>query len=223
MKHRVETPRQFIASRHLVRDAGIPDLCLRADDALSDGAWSRQIRVRDFLGGQTAHFPKGQCNLRIGRKRRMAAGENEAQAIVFERFLIEGNRVDRGFQLPRELLDGCIEARPPAQHVDRFEAPGGNEPRERVGGQPVARPFLDRGREGFMQCLLGQVEVTDETNERGQDPSRVRPIERLNPVGDRDLAQLNTSIGRTSTEPVRADGIRDATCNASFRSRASIR
>jgi hypothetical protein len=74
-----------------------------------------------------------------------------------------------------------------------------------------------------MQCLLGQIEVTDETNERGQDPSRVRPIERVNLAGDRNLAQLNTSIGRTSTEPVRAEGIRDATCRASFRSRASIR
>ena len=37
------------------------------------------------------------------------------------------------------------------------------------------------------------------------------------------LAQLNTSIGRTSTDPLRAEGIRDATWSASFRSRASIR
>ena len=74
-----------------------------------------------------------------------------------------------------------------------------------------------------MQRLLGQIEIADEANERGQDTARVRAVERLDLAGDRRLAQLNTSIGRTSTDPLRAEGIRDATWSASFRSRASIR
>ena len=74
-----------------------------------------------------------------------------------------------------------------------------------------------------MQRFFGEVEITDEANQRGQDTARVRAIERLDLISDRDLAQLNTSIGRTSTEPVRTEGIRDATWSASLRSRASIR
>jgi hypothetical protein len=74
-----------------------------------------------------------------------------------------------------------------------------------------------------VQRFFGEVEITDEANQRGEDTARVGAIERLDLAGDRDLAQLNTSIGRTSTEPVRAEGIREATCSASLRSRASIR
>ncbi len=84
-------------------------------------------------------------------------------------------------------------------------------------------PFLDRGRKGLVQRFLGEIEIPDEADERCQNTARVRTVERLDLAGDRDLAQLNTSIGRTSTEPVRAEGIRDATWSASFKSRASIR
>jgi hypothetical protein len=129
--------------------------------------------MRDFLGREATDLAKGQRDLGIWWKRRMTAREDQSQSIVFERLLVEGNRIDRSLQLLRELGDRGVETRPPAEHVDGLEATGGDEPRERVTGQPVARPFLDRGREGLVQGLLGQVEVTDEPDERGQDPARV--------------------------------------------------
>jgi hypothetical protein len=85
-----------------------------------------------------------------------------------------------------------------------------------------------------MECLFGQIEVAEQPNERGQDAARLGPIDRLDlgsdPVG-RLLAdprlgvvdQLISQIGRTSTLPVRADGIFDAVWMASLRSRASSR
>jgi hypothetical protein len=62
-----------------------------------------------------------------------------------------------------------------------------------------------------VQCLLGQIEVADEANERRQDAARVRAVEGFDLTRNRAVAQLNTSMGRTSTLPVRAEGIRDAT------------
>ena len=222
VEDRVESPRQLGAGRYLIRNSGVANLRLGPDDALGDGAGSGQIRVRDFLGRQAAHFAERERDLRIGGQRRVAAGENEPQAVVFERVIVDDDGIDRGLEMPGELRDRCVESRAPAQHVDRFEAAGRNEPRERVGGQPVARPPLDRRRERFVQRLFRQVEITDQANQRGKDTARVGAIQCLDAAGNRRLAQLNTSTGLTSTEPVRADGIRDATCIASLRSRASI-
>ncbi|HZM94495.1 MAG TPA: hypothetical protein VFB92_13780 [Vicinamibacterales bacterium] len=129
--------------------------------------------MRDFLGREAAYLTKRQCDLGIWGKRRMTAREDQSQTIVFERLLVDGDRIDRGLQLLRELRDRGVETRSSAEDVDGLEATGGDEPRERVTRQPVARPFLDRGREGLVEGLLGQVEVTDEPNERGQDPARV--------------------------------------------------
>ena len=153
----------------------------------------------------------------------MATGENEAETIVLERLIVQRDRVNRRFESSRQFCDRCIEPGAPAQDIDRLEPSSGDEPRERITGQPVARPTLDRGRECFVQRLLSQVEVADEANECGQNTARVRAVIRLDGVADRNVAQLNTSIGLTSTQPVRADGIFAATCSASFRSRASIR
>jgi hypothetical protein len=129
--------------------------------------------MRDFLGREAAYLTKRQRDLGIWGKCRMTAREDQSQTIVFESLLVDGDRIDRGLHLLRELRDRGVETHPPAEDVDGLEATGGDEPRERVTRQPVARPFLDRSREGLVQGLLGQVEVTDEPNERGQDPARV--------------------------------------------------
>ena len=119
--------------------------------------------------------------------------------------------------------------------VDRLEAAGRDEPRARIVGHAVARPLLDRRREGVVQRLLGEVEVAEQADQRGEDaarlgavdgvdPARVpaRPRPHSSPVGSR-YGRSSSRIGRTSTLPRRADGIREATWMASFRSRASMR
>ena len=103
----------------------------------------------------------------------------EPQAIVFESFIVDDNGIDRGLELPGELSDRGVESRATAQNVDRFETAGRDQPRERVGGQPVARPPLDRGRERFVQRLFREVEITDQANQGGKNTARVGAIQCL--------------------------------------------
>ena len=81
----------------------------------------------------------------------------------------------------------------------------------------VPGPLLESRREGVVHDFLGQVEVADEANQRGQDPARLSAVEAL----DRHQAARST-IGRTSIEPIRTEGMRAAIAVASSRFGASI-
>ena len=88
-----------------------------------------------------------------------------------------------------------------------------------------------------MHGLLGRIEAAEEADERGEHAARVRAIDRLDLLAhmlaccvthgrviSRDsYCASNTLIGRTSIEPVRAEGMREATWMASFRSFALMR
>ena len=81
------------------------------------------------------------------------------------------------------------------------------------------RPALDRGRERILQRLLGEIEIAEEADQGGEDPTGFGAVDRL----DRVYGWSNSMIGRTSTVPCCAPGIRDATWTASFKSFALIR
>jgi hypothetical protein len=57
--------------------------------------------------------------------------------------------------------------------VDRPVAGRRHEPRPRAGGHAVARPALGGDREGLLRGLLGEVEVAEEADERGEDAAAV--------------------------------------------------
>jgi hypothetical protein len=125
--------------------------------------------VRDLLGLEAAHFAQRERDLGIRGQRRVAAGEDQTQPIVFERLMLEWRRVDRRLELPGEFHNRRVETRTTAQDVDRLEPASGHQPRERVVGQPVAWPPLDGGRERFVQRLFGQIEIADKPDERRED------------------------------------------------------
>ena len=56
-----------------------------------------------------------------------------------------------------------------ADPVDRTVAGGGNQPRPRVLGRPVARPPLHRDRERLLRGFLGEIEVAEEADQGGDD------------------------------------------------------
>ena len=175
-QHGVEPLGKLGPGRHFVRDARVADLGLRAHDALRDGRRRGEEGVRDLLGLQPADLAQGQRHLRVGRERRVAAGEDEAQAVVLDGLGIRGRFGDEIFN--RFLVENIESALTP-DGVDRLEAPGRDQPRARVRRHALARPLLERGTEGFRQRFLGEVEVAQEPHQRGEYPARFRAVEGL--------------------------------------------
>jgi hypothetical protein len=77
------------------------------------------------------------------------------------------------------MILGRREARAAAQRVDRLEATGGDEPRARVRGHAVLRPLLECRAERVVQRFLGDVEVAEQPNERGEHATRLVLADRL--------------------------------------------
>ena len=102
-----------------------------------------------------------------------------------------------------------------ADPVDRAVARGGHEPRARVGGRPLPRPARGGDGERLLGGLLGEIEVAEEADQRGEDAA---PLVAEDLVEDR----YHSWIGRTSTAPPRrAAGTRPASSIAASRSSAS--
>jgi hypothetical protein len=108
----------------------------------------------------------------------VAAGEYETQAIVLdtlvvvERLRVGGDGVD----LVGNIVDG-VESRAPAYAVDGLETTGRDEPRARIVRYTIARPLLQRRLEGIVQRLFGDVEITEQADQRGEDTARLRAVD----------------------------------------------
>ena len=83
---------------------------------------------------------------------------------------------DRDVGLVADLVER-IEPRAPAHAVDGLEASGRHQPRARIGGHAVARPLLQRGPEGVVQRFLGDVEVAQQADQRGEHATGVGEID----------------------------------------------
>src|SRR5205807_9271392 len=103
----------------------------------------------------------------------------------------------------------------PADAIDRPVASRDHEPSAWVGGSAVARPSLRRDRERLLGGLLGEIEVTEEADQRREDAA---------PLLAEDVLDQRSTSGRTSTAPPRrAAGMRAASSMAASRSAASNR
>ena len=89
MKHRAQSLRQFLRRRHLVRNPCLSNLCLGAHNALRQRTRSDEEGLGYLLGGQPAHLTQGERNARFRRQRRMTAGKNQAQPIIFKRVILK--------------------------------------------------------------------------------------------------------------------------------------
>src|SRR5207245_7806160 len=95
--------------------------------------------------------------------------------------------------------------------------PGGpGDPRARVVGQPVTGPPLQGHGERVLHRLLRPVEVPQHPDQRGQDPPSLLAEGALDGgtgvrSGGYDWeGPSNSRMGRTSMQPPRAAGIREA-------------
>ena len=130
----------------------------------------------NLFSGQVADFAQGQRYLGIGGQCRVAAGEDQAQAVIGQQLFFAGV-LCLGVEQHAQVGLGAVETGASAQRINGLEAPGGNQPRPWVFGYAVALPTLDE--EGIMHGLLCQVEITQQANQRCQNAPRLPPVHRL--------------------------------------------
>jgi hypothetical protein len=211
-EHRSKPVGQQVRRRHAERDAGGGDLLLGPHEALRHRRLGDEECARDLVGRQAAECAQRQRDLSVQRECRVAAGEDQLQALVGDLGLVDhvlGRLL--GVEQPRLRGERAI----PADAVDRAVARGRHEPRARVGGGAVARPALGGDRESILGGLLGELEVAEEADQ-GREHAPPLVAEGLLEDG------YHSMTGRTSiAPPSRAAGMRDASSIAASRSSAS--
>src|SRR5262245_20063218 len=141
----------------------------------------------------------------------MTAREDQPQPIVLDVLGFTGYGA-HGLCLEAlgQLRLGRVEAGAAAHGVDGLEAAGGYEPRARVGRRPRPRPLLDRGREGLVQRLLGELEAAEEADQRGEDAARLGAVDRVHRLADTvegGIAHGTAARARSASAPG-PDGLR---------------
>ena len=184
LQHRGQPLAELLAGGDLVGDPRGQDLLLGAHEPLGGGHLGLEKGAGDLGGGQRAQRAQGQRDLRGLAQRRVAAGEQQSQSIVGEivRLLGRLGRLGRLGSGERSLGDGADRGRrrpPPAEQIDRAAAGDGGQPRARPGGDALGAPALERPDAGVLQRLLGDLEVGDRADERGEDPAPLRAKHRL--------------------------------------------
>ena len=216
---------QEVVGGNAKRDPGLLDLELCARQAALHRLLRDDERACDLLRRQSGNGAEGERHLRLGRERRVAAREDQLEALVLDAARVE--------LIHRRLLNleqpGLREPGPvAADPVDRTVAAGRDQPRHRIGRDAVARPPRGRDRERLLGGLLGEVEIAEEADQGREHPApgvAERPLDFRHGClpGPIVLGQLATrsgcsTIGRTSTDPpIRAAGTRAATPSASSR------
>ncbi len=180
----VEALRQDVVRRHAVGNPGFADLLFGPHEPLRHRRRGEQKGAPDLLRRESAERFQGQRDLRFRSERRMAAREDEPQAVVRDRALRPVFRVRRlSVLLERgelcELRPLLLEALSAAQAVDGLVAGGRNEPCPGVGRRSRARPLFEGGGEAVLHRLLGQVEVAKQADQGREDPPGLLAVDRF--------------------------------------------
>lgn len=130
-------------------------------------------RARDLLGREPAHFLERERHANRSVDRRVTAGEDEPQAVVFN-VLLRPCGVDPGnLREPSgKLWLQSIEATATPKRIERLESPGRNEPSPGIVRNTLLGPMFNDGREHLVERLLSEIEVAQESDERREDPAR---------------------------------------------------
>jgi hypothetical protein len=200
-EHGAQPVGQLVVGRHREGDTGPSDLALGPHETLLHGAFAGQEGAGHLRGREPAEHAQREGHARLGRERRVAAGEEQPQPVVRQRAVgqvVVG--LSRHQQL--ELLQLLLVAALPAQAVDRAVAGGAHDPGAGVVRQPVARPALERHHEGLLDRLLGEVEVGEDADQGRHRPSRLAPEQAVGDLRGRFYDCASTLVSfLCSSEP----------------------
>ena len=101
---------------------------------------------------------------------------------------------------PAQLLELLLGGAPAAEPVDRAVARDRVQPRRRRLRRAVARPPLERERERLLERVLGQLEVAQPADERGEHARAVLAEGLLDGPGGRVL--VAAGMRATLREPL---------------------
>ncbi len=163
---------ELFRRRRAVRDPRVADLALCAHEPLGHRRLGHEEDACDLGGGQTAERAQRQRDLRLEAQRRVTAGEDQPQPVVLH--VGAGSPLrQRTFLLADERLEvePGFHAGPPPQPVERLVAGRAYQPGARARRLAVDRPTLQRQRVRVLQRVLRDVEIADQPDQRGQDPS----------------------------------------------------
>jgi hypothetical protein len=191
--------REVGVAGHAVRDPGVADLRLGADQALRHGRLGDEEGAGDLGCGEAAEQAQGQGDPGLRREGGMAAGEDQTEAFVAHGALL-GRRVrgvqEGGFGVPAVPLGLA------AQPVDRAVAGGGDDPAGRARRHSGLRPAPDGRGEGVLDRFLGEVDVAEEADEDGDGPAVLGAEDGLDVDGRRHQSSAWCMNGRTSMAKV---------------------
>ena len=211
--------------RYPVGDLGVADLALGPHQALGHGGLGDQEGPGDLVGLEPAEQPEGEGHLGVGRQGRVAAGEDQPEAVVVHRSHLLGlvSFVQQG-GLGVAVAPGGL----PPEPVDRLVAGGGHDPGARVGRDPGLGPPGRGHQERLLDRLLGDVDVPEAADQGGGGRAgllaeHLRQLRRPDRRATGHPAQASGSSwkGRTSTLPLQAALPRAARSRAASRSGTS--
>ena len=166
-EHRIEPVWEEMIGGDREGDARLLDLHARSRQPALHCVLRDEERACDLFRGEAAERTQRECDLRLGRERRVAAHEDQLETLVLDERRVDLVHVDLVHRRLRDLelagLRGKGSRAPDA--VDRTVARRRHEPACAVGRSPVTRPALRRDRERLGGGFLGELEVAEEAHQ----------------------------------------------------------
>jgi hypothetical protein len=145
---------------------------LHTHQPLRHGDVGNEEDVGHLFRGEAAKCAQSQGNLPFDRERGVAAGEDEAEAIVFNFGIAIAFRLGNK---PLQFRIAFAKTGVASQPVDGFMAGRADDPRARIRRYAAAIPLRESGGESLLHHVFGEIEVLQEADERGQNAVTIAP------------------------------------------------
>ena len=111
----------------------------------------------------------------------MTTGEDEAELVVLQVVVVPFPRGG----VPLTLLERVqvlelLAASSSSECIDRLEPGSRDQPGPWIGGDAIARPYLEGGTEGVLKRLFRLVDIAEPSDQRGQHATRFCGVDRCN-------------------------------------------